>query len=610
MSYEFARFLNIRGSISPVLSPDGSRVAYLSDVTGNWQVWSVGTRGEGDARWPRQLTFLQDKVWELYGTGAAQHLIAVSDVAGNERQQFYLVSNFGVDLDGSEAHDVRRLTTDDDAIHRFGAWHRNGYEIMYTSNARNGVHFDLYRMDLRTGAVQLVHKSDGMRLVVAWSPDGRFVLSVDEVASLEFDLYLLDLESGEERTLTADQPPARYWAIHWSSTGIYLFTDRTHDRGAFCRLDPETGLLTEIFQVDADSEQGELELLAIASDGRTAAYTINVDGYSQLFLFDTVIGNRHRVDDLPPGVINSLLFNARSTFAVVDLQSATTLPDVWSVRVVDGTCRQLTFSNRAGVDPRSFVAPEQVKFTSFDGLQVPAYLFRPQQPAPAAGYPCVIYVHGGPAHQVRPEFFVSFQYFVSQGYAVFAPNVRGSTGYGRAYTAMDDVELRKNSVADLKAAVAWLHERPEIDPSRVAIYGRSYGGFMVLAAMTEYPELFAAGIDIVGISNWVTFMQRTGAWRRAHREREYGSLTDHRDLLEQLSPIHKVERIKAPLLVLAGDNDPRVPLYESEQLVERVTANGGVVEFVHYADEGHIFSRLENRIDSFTKIANFLRRYV
>ena len=199
---------------------------------------------------------------------------------------------------------------------------------------------------------------------------------------------------------------------------------------------------------------------------------------------------------------------------------------------------------------------------------------------------------------------------MQQGYAILVTNVRGSTGYGRAYTALDELDLRMNSVTDLKYAVQWFQAQPDLDGARVAIYGRSYGGFMVLAALTECPELFAAGINVVGISNWVTFMERTSVWRRAHREQEYGSLAHHRDLLERISPIHKADRITMPLLVLAGDNDPRVPLSESEQIVTRVREARGTVKFIHYADEGHQFSKLANRIDSFTQMGAFLERYL
>ncbi len=607
---QFARYLNIRSAIGPTLSPDGSRVAYLSDTSGVYQVWSVGIDGEGEALWPRQLTFLPDKVWELHGTPAAPHLVAVSDVGGNERFQFYLISNYGVDERGRTSHTIRRLTRNDDAVHTFGAWSRDGRALLYTSNARNGVDFDLYRLAVDSGEQTLLHQATGLRSVAAWSPDERYVLSVDEVGSLQTDLYLLDLARGEERCLSSGRPPARYLEIRWSDGGLFLLTDAQQDRGALCRLDPETGALTELLDGAAEPGEGEMELLAVSSDGRTAAFTRNVDGWSRLYLLDLQNSGRRRIETLPAGVIGSLRFDARDRTVVLHLQSPNAPPDIYSVQLRDGSSRRLTFSNNAGIDLARFVAPVTVHYPSFDGLSIPALYFRPAGPEPADGFPCLLYVHGGPAGQLRPEFLVMFQYLLARGYALLAPNVRGSTGYGRTYTELDEVERRMDSVADLEAAVQWLHSRLEIDNRRIAIYGRSYGGFMVLAAMTEYPHLFAAGVDVVGIANWITFLERTGPWRRAHREREYGSLAHHRAFLESISPIHRVERIRVPLLVQAGDNDPRVPLHESQQVVERIQNAGGPVEFVHYADEGHIFSKLANRIDSFTQMAAFLDRHL
>ncbi len=427
---------------------------------------------------------------------------------------------------------------------------------------------------------------------------------------LEVHLYRVDLAdpAAPETCLTADHPPARYSALHWTPQGVFVLTDRTHDRGAIGRLDPETGAFEPLVDAEAHPPEGELELLAVSADGRHGAYVFNHEGYSQLFRLDLTTGARRPVDGIPPGVIGHLSVY-RDGSLLFDFQAPDRNPDVWRVGLDDAVTR-LTDSDRAGIPRSSFVAPELIRYTSFDGLSIPALYYRPQTPPPPGGYPCILYVHGGPTSQLRPDFDVRFQYFLSRGYAILGPNVRGSTGYGRTYAALDEVEKRMDSVADLKHAVLWLQQRPEIDARRIAIYGRSYGGFMVLAALTEYPDLFAAGIDVVGIANWVTFLERTGPWRRAHREREYGSLAHHRDVLTRISPIHKAERIRVPLLVIAGDNDPRVPLSESEQIVERVRAAGGTVEFLHYPDEGHKIGKLANRIHSFSKIAEFLDRYV
>ncbi len=640
MPYTFDRYLNIRSALSPTFSPDGTRVSFLTDISGNYQVWSIGTDpiAESDRQqavgseapagspWPMQLTYFSDKVWEVHGTPAASHLIAVSDVAGNERQQFYLLSNYGVSghaqSDAAMHHDVRRLTPDDDAIHRFGAWSADGNAIIYTSNARNGVDFDLYWMDVQSGEAWLVAGTSGNRAVVGWSPDGATALMLDALASEQHELYLVDLSSGEQRHLTAGQPWARYGAVKWTQNGLFTLSDREHDRFALCRLDASDASLTTLVTADelldgdeADSINGELELLTIAPDAQRAVCSLNVEGYSRLYLVSLDREGQHErrwqaLDGIPQGLVTSMRFSSDGESVAFDFQNPQRNPDIWTLDLAGGALRRLTFSNRAGIDAFTFVAPELIHFASFDGRDIPGFFYRPQSAAPVGGYPCILYVHGGPASQQRPDFDVRFQYFLGQGYAILATNVRGSTGYGRSSMMLDDVEKRMDSVVDLKHAVNWLHTQPDVANDKVAIYGRSYGGFMVLAALTEYPELFAAGIDVVGIADWVTFLERTSSWRRAHREREYGSLANHRELLANMSPIHKAARIQMPLMVLAGDNDPRVPLNESEQIEARVTEAGGTVEFVHYADEGHRFSKLPNRIDSFTRMAAFLETYL
>jgi dipeptidyl aminopeptidase/acylaminoacyl peptidase len=249
-----------------------------------------------------------------------------------------------------------------------------------------------------------------------------------------------------------------------------------------------------------------------------------------------------------------------------------------------------------------------VRFPTFDGREIPA-LFYPT-PSRSSNAPCVVFVHGGPEGQYRPTFQPIVQYLVSAGFAVLAPNVRGSTGYGKTYTHLDDVRKRMDSVADLAYAVYWLRDSGRADPHRVAVYGGSYGGFMVLAALTTNPELWAAGVDLVGISNFVTFLENTGPWRRHLREAEYGSLENDRDFLEEISPINKVDRIRAPLLVIHGANDPRVPIGETEQMVAKLRSLGRSVEFLRLEDEGHQIAKLHNKLVAYPLAADFLRRHL
>jgi dipeptidyl aminopeptidase/acylaminoacyl peptidase len=276
----------------------------------------------------------------------------------------------------------------------------------------------------------------------------------------------------------------------------------------------------------------------------------------------------------------------------------------------------LTRASLAGLDPATLVEPELVRYPSFDGLEVPAYLYRPASEAgrSAAGPPVIVFVHGGPESQFRPlhaaPWMPPLQYYLSQGFAVFAPNVRGSAGYGKTYIHLDDVALRPNSVADLKAGVEWLVAQGIADPKRVGVVGRSYGGYMVLAAITTYPDLWAAAVDIVGIANFITFFEHTGVWRRHLRASEYGDPERDADVLRAISPLFHADRITAPLLVLHGANDPRVPRHEAEQIVAAVRARGHPAELLLFPDEGHFMLRESTQLRAYPAIGDWFARYM
>ena len=587
----FEHYLNIRSAHTPTWLWGGQRVAFLTDITGTPQVWAVDAAGG----WPDQLTFFQDKVWTLGASPDGLQLVCLRDIGGNERHQIFLVS-----ADGAE---VRRLTQDNEAIHQFPVWSRDGGRVAYACNARNGVHFDVYIQDAN-GAPMMVSQSDGNYLPLAWSPNEARLLLSHEISSAHQALHLLDLATGTLRALTPLDEPVSNRDVRWAKDGgVYLLTNRDRDLMNMARMDVDTGQV--VYLVDT---QWDLESLAVSPDARTLAYTANADGYARLFLVHLDSGKAVQVVGLPDGVVAEPAFSPDGTRVAVSVQSPNHNMDVWIVDVATLVCRQLTRSSLAGIPQQSLVEPELIHYETFDGRSVPAFLYRPEGVAPPL--PVILYVHGGPASQTRPDFDPRFQYFLSRGYGILAPNVRGSSGYGRIYMALDDVQLRMDSVTDLKYAVDWLCVSGVADPGRIAVYGRSYGGFMVLAAITTYPELWAAAIDVVGIANWVTFLENTGPWRRAHREMEYGSLDQDRAFLESISPIHHVDRIQAPLLIVHGANDPRVPVGEADQIVERLRVRGHPVEVLRYPDEGHKISKLGNRVDSFTKMAEFLARYL
>ncbi len=590
MGFEFARYLKVRGAWGASWSPDGRRVSFLTEITGVPQVWEIS----GEGGWPEQLTFHEERVSGAEYSPVAERLLFGMDAGGNERSQLFL-------LEGGEVTDLTRAP---EAIHYSGGFSRDGGRVAYTATRRNGTDFDVFVQGLDAeDEPEAVWEPGGYHTVAGWGPDGSYLIVSRHHSNVNNDLYRLDLGSGEARLLTPHTGDARFSSVNVTPDGqsIYLATDRDGDFVRLARLDPSTLELAYLTPDDHDVESVEL-----SKDGRYIVAGRNVEGYSDVLLFS---GRGRRMPDpeVPEGIVGGFAFSPDSKRLAFTLTAPERNPDVWVLDLPEGQARRLTRSSTAGIPPKSFRRPNLVRYPTFDGREVPALFYEPEARATPAETPVVVNVHGGPESQSRPAFAPVTQYLLHRGYAVFFPNVRGSTGYGKAYTHLDDVRLRMDSVKDLAHAAYWLKRRGH---GRVAVMGGSYGGFMVLAALTEYPGLWSAGVDIVGIANLVTFLENTGSYRRALREPEYGSLEEDREFLEAISPIHKADDIAVPLMVIHGKNDPRVPVGEAEQIVERVRANGGSVEYLLYEDEGHGLAKLKNRLDAYPKIAAFFDRHV
>jgi dipeptidyl aminopeptidase/acylaminoacyl peptidase len=584
LPYEFARYLKIRAAYGATWSPDGRRLAFLTDITGVPQAWEVPVGGG----WPEQLTFHEERVSGVRYSPKGNKLVYSMDVGGNERSQLFLLGN-------GEERDLSRAP---EAIHYFGGFAPDGESIAYTATRRNGTDFDVFVQDL-SGEPEIVWKTTGYHTIAEWAPDGSFLVVSRHYSNLNNDLYKLDLGSGETTLLTPHEGDARFLGARVTpdGTSVFLATDRDGDFVRLGRLDLSTLEIEHLTPDDWDVEEVEL-----SENGRWLAVSRNVEGYSDFMLFGGR-GRRAPGPAMPQGILGGFEFSPDSMRLAFTLTGPDRNPDVWIVDLPDGEPKRLTRSSTAGIPPSTFRGPKLVRYPTFDGREIPALFYEPD----ATYAPVVVNVHGGPESQSRPLFAPVTQYLLGRGYAVFAPNVRGSTGYGKAYTHLDDVELRMDSVKDLAHAVHWLRERGH---ESIAVMGGSYGGFMVLAALTEYPDLWTAGVDIVGIANLVTFLENTGSYRRALREPEYGSLERDREFLEFISPIHKAEKIAAPLMVVHGKNDPRVPVTEAEQIVEKVRKNGGAVEYLLYEDEGHGLAKLKNRLDAYPKIATFLDEHL
>jgi dipeptidyl aminopeptidase/acylaminoacyl peptidase len=587
LPYDFARYLKIRGAWGASWSPDGDRLAFLTEITGVPQVWEVSSEAHGPS-WPEQLTFYEERVSSAEYSPIQNRLLFGMDSGGNERTQLFL-------LEGGEVTDLTRAP---DAIHYSGGFSPDGERVAYTATRRNGTDFDVFAQEL-DGEPETVWEVPGYHTVSDWAPDGSALIVSRHHSNLNNDLYRLNLVNGEATLLTPHEGDARFSGARVTPDGrsVYLATDRDGDFMRLARLDLSTLELTYLTPDDWDVEEVEL-----SGGGRSLLASRNVEGYSNLVLFS---GEGRRMPDVrvPEGVVGGFEFDPASGRLAFTLVGPTRNPDVWVLDLPEGEPRPVTRSSTAGIPRSSFRQPRPLRYPSFDGREIPALLYEPE----GENAPVIVNVHGGPESQSRPTFAPVTQYLLHRGYAVLFPNVRGSTGYGKAFTHLDDVELRMDSVRDLAHAAHWLRGRGH---KRVAVMGGSYGGFMVLAALTEYPELWSAGVDIVGIANLVTFLENTGSYRRGLREPEYGSLERDRQFLESISPIHKAGNIRAPLMVIHGKNDPRVPVGEAEQIVERVRKNGGAVEYLLYEDEGHGLAKLANRLDAYPKIAAFLDEHL
>jgi len=603
--YDIERYLNVRSAFGASFRADGT-LSFRTNTTGTPQVWTVPEAGA----WPTQRTFYDERVTFASPSPERAETVFGMDEGGDERG-----SLFRLDDDG-------RITelTQPDAKHRWGGWSHDGDRIAFASNRRDESVFDVYvrPRDGTDGDARRLLEGDGWLSVAGWSPDDSRLLVHEARSNVDTDVYVLDVESGALAALTGEGFPGdgntgdeavRYKSLSWGPDGEYVYccSDRDGDTLSLVRLDADDGGLETV----VDGGTWNVDGVAIDDGTGRIAYSRNVDGYTELTVGDLDGG---RIDprpdpELPAGLAGGVAFDDGADRFAVTVTTDTHNANVYVVDVETGAAERWTQASTAGIPESTFVESDPVRYGTFDGREIPGYLSVPET-VPEGGAPTIVDVHGGPESQRRPSFSALKQYFLAHGYAVFEPNVRGSTGYGREYAALDDVEKRMDAVADVGAAAAWLAARPEVDGDRLIAKGGSYGGFVTLAALTEYPDVWAAGVDIVGIANFVTFLENTGSWRRSLREAEYGSLEDDRELLESISPINSMDRIEAPLFVLHGENDPRVPVGEARQVAEAAEAAGVPVETLVFEDEGHGISKRENRIEAYAAIVEFLDRHV
>ncbi|MBX5460218.1 MAG: alpha/beta fold hydrolase [Steroidobacteraceae bacterium] len=612
MSERLARYLNSRQATFLDWMADGSLLVATRFGEAD-QVHRVtqplGTR--------EQLTFYPEPITEARApTVNSDGFVFLRDRGGDENSQllYYRMSDRSV-----------RLLTDGKSKNGSPVWSRDGKRVAFYSNARDGVSYDIYVVDIGANTEP--------RLVVAspkqtwypldWSPDDSKLLIQHYVSINESHLLIADVATGTVTPLDGDAGQSRNRRGRRSNgkvgitaarfapdgRGVYVISDEKSEFSQLRYIDPVTGERRLV----SPEVQWDVEAFDVSVDGRYIAWVINEDGRSRL----TVLDNQMKLELAPPGVpegpISEVKFDRTGKRLAFSAVSAHSPRDVYVYDLEKNTLERWTHSEAGPVDTKSFVVPELVHYPTWDRVggrlrTLSAYVYLPKTPGP---HPVLIHIHGGPESQFRPGYEAFFQFLVNElGYAVVAPNVRGSSGYGKSFLELDNGMLREDAVKDIGALLVWIGLTPALDRERVVVMGGSYGGYMALASLVAYSDSLRGGVDVVGISNFNTFLSNTSAYRQDLRRQEYGDERDPkmRAYFNRISPFNNAKAIRRPLLVVQGLNDPRVPASESEQMVARVRANGGEAWYLAAKDEGHGFRKKSNRDFYLETVAMFLER--
>ncbi|MFD2080380.1 Dipeptidyl aminopeptidase/acylaminoacyl peptidase [Actinopolymorpha cephalotaxi] len=604
---EFLRSLLQIPSVSARDVDTEGRTLVSYDVTGSAQLYEVGA----DGTW-RRLTDLDGVAAGRYLPGT-RAVVVQHDAGGNERGQLSLVDLDSPDLDspdvagagdaGEPLPPLVPFVHDPAFVHRLAGVEPG--RVFYLTNRRNGVDFDLVSREVGSGKETVLYDGGGYVAEVEASPDGRWVaLTRPNAPANSLQLLLVSTEDGQVEPLTPWDDDAYVRTPSWlpDSSALLVSGNPGREMTAVLRYDLAARTWSEVV---ADS--GHDLVGWVSPDGAHVLVATNDDGAVSLALHSLPDGEPVRDLDLPAGGCAALhrhpdpVWSQAGDAVAVTYSSPVEPPYALRLDVTTGTSTPIRPANRPDL-PGGLVAPESHRVAAPDGEQIPTFVYRP---ADGGDGSAVLVVHGGPEGQSVRQWQPMVAGLVAQGHTVLVPNVRGSTGYGKRWYALDDVRRRLDSVADLAALHEWL-PTIGVDPDRVALYGGSYGGYMVLAGLAFQPARWAAGVDIVGIASLVTFLENTSDYRRAHREREYGSLANDRDFLHEASPLTQVDAMRAPLFVIHGANDPRVPLSEAEQIVAALRARNVPCELRVYADEGHGLAKRANQLDAYPAACAFL----
>ncbi len=547
-----------------------------------------------------QLTYLPEPLAGVGvpRTGAKEEILISWDEGGSEFDQLFVFN-----LRTGES----RMVSDGKSLYSGYFWSPDETHFVYVTTERNGRNWDTHMQSTDGEKTILLETDQGYWFPMSWSRDQKRLLIKNRVSINESSLFELEIESGELTPLLGqDERIAIGGAMYDNRGGVFFTSDQNSEFQRLHRVDLASG---EVEVLTADVEWN-VDGFSLSADFKRLAYVVNVGGISEVTVISLPGYKKVQMPELPQGVVGSLLFSPDGRRLGLTINSATSPADVYVAEVGGTDLTRWTQSEVGGLDRSRFVDAELIEYPTFDGRQIPAFVYTPEGGGP---HPVVVFIHGGPEAQYRPYFSTLMQsYATEMNVAVIAPNVRGSNGYGKTYLELDNGKLREDSVRDIGALLDWIGGQDQFRSDRVAVMGGSYGGYMVLASMVHYGDRLAAAVESVGISNFVTFLENTQAYRQDMRRVEYGDERDPemRAHLEAISPLNHVDKMVTPVLISQGANDPRVPASESEQIRLALEEAGVPVWYILAKDEGHGFRKKANRdYDRVAKFA-FLEAYL
>jgi len=596
-------YQSIRSASFQGWDPAGKGILIATRFSETSQIHQVAEPGGARS----QITFFDEPIASAVpGPNAEVHgFIFPKDVGGGEFYQLFF-------HDSGTGRDV--MLTDGASRNGGAVWSNGGRRFAFYTTRRNGRDWDIHLADIREpGRSTALVEREGAWIAVDWSPDDTKLLVMKLVSANENYLHVVDVATGELTQVNPTGEKVSYGEALFSRDGKGIWL--TSDQGSEFKRLQYFDLATKGIRVVTGDTPWDVSDFSLSKDGRRLAWVVNEDGIAKLHVMDPASGREETLPRMPIGEITGLAFDERGDRLGMTLNTPQTPGDVYSVDFASSGLTRWTASEVGGLDAARFVTPELVHYPTFDAVdgkarEIPAFYYKPEGKGP---FPVIVSIHGGPEGQARPFFSSTIQYWVNElGVAVITPNVRGSSGYGKSYLRLDNGFDRESSVKDIGTLLDWVATRPELDKDRTAVYGGSYGGYMVLASMVHFNDRLRAGVDIVGISNFLSFLRNTKDYRRDLRRVEYG---DERDIemsafLDRISPANNAKKITRPMFIAQGLNDPRVPVGESEQMVEVIRSNGGTVWYLLAKDEGHGFRKKGNNDFYQAAVSLFLERYL